>query len=217
MRAEQPGGSQSDTLSPRDAQREALRRTVPLDLEALAPPRIRIDPQLLMEFLRDPMQRASDPVAETLNTQRRRLLSLVDGHTAQESRVGFGMRPADPLDITELRDHMSRSLMRLEGLYELGRGAVSLTQMQREIILQANTVLREFLISMSEIARDGMLNASDTGGFLRQCVGVGQILGQMALALESARSGVGRAFAEAELSVEAVENLTRGLDRVDQD
>jgi hypothetical protein len=88
---------------------------------------------------------------------------------------------------------------------------MQLSHTHRDIILQANTLLREFLISLSDIASDGTLNRSDTSGFLRQCVALGQILGQMSLALDSQRSGNGREIGGSELSLEVVEALARRL------
>lgn len=181
--------NQPDTSNRLEEEKGALHQTVAFDLEALATPRMRLDRKALMELLYPTTSQRPDPIAETLNTLRRDLLSLVDGHTREQRSFGLGLRPAEPLDISELRAQTHRSLKRLEDLYEAGGDSLPLSHNQRALILQANTLLREFLLSLSELTSDGTLNRSDTTGFLRQCVALGQVLGQMSLALESQRGG----------------------------
>lgn len=182
--------SQPDASNRWEEEQGAPRQTVAFDLEALATPRLRLDRKALIELLYPAASQRPDPVAEALNTLRRDLLSLVDGHTQEQRSFGFGMSPAEPLDISELRGQTHRSLKQLEDLYEAGGEGLPLSHNQRELILQANTLLREFLLSLSDLSSDGTLNRSDTTGFLRQCVALGQILGQMALALEAIASSV---------------------------
>jgi hypothetical protein len=198
MRAEH-SVSQSDTENRPGEETGALRHTVAFDLETLATPRMRLDRKALMDLLYPPASQRPDPIAETLNALRRDLLSLVDEHTREERSFGFGLRPAEPLDTSELRDQTHRSLKRMEDLYEAGGDGLPLSHNQRAIILQANTLLREFLLSLFELSSDGTLNRSDTAGFLRQCIALGQILGQMSLALDSQRSGGGQGLEGTEL------------------
>ncbi len=179
--------SQPDTSSRREEEKGALHQTVAFDLETLATPRMRLDRKALIDLLYPTASQRPNPIAETLNTLRRDLLSLVDGHIREQRSFGFGLRPAEPLDISELRDQTHRSLKRLEELYEAGGDGLPLSHNQRDLVLQANTLLREFLLSLSDLTSDGTLNRSDTTGFLRQCIALGQILGQMSLALESQR------------------------------
>jgi hypothetical protein len=186
MRAEH-SVSQSDTENRPGEETGALRHTVAFDLETLATPRMRLDRKALMDLLYPPASQRPDPIAETLNALRRDLLSLVDEHTREERSFGFGLRPAEPLDTSELRDQTH------------GGDGLPLSHNQRAIILQANTLLREFLLSLFELSSDGTLNRSDTAGFLRQCIALGQILGQMSLALDSQRSGGGQGLEGTEL------------------
>jgi hypothetical protein len=150
---------------------------------------MRIDAAALINLVRNPTYQPRDQVVEVLSGLRRDLLALVDEYTRQGGGFGIGVRPADPLDVTDLEQLTRTSLERLESFYEAGAEATLLSYNQREIILQVGTVLREFLITLSDLTSDGTVNRSDTSGFLRQCVGLGQILGQMALSLEPVRGG----------------------------
>jgi|GEM_PF-4285160 len=208
MRADQ-SGSQREKSGARESHNGVSVHSGALDLGSLSMPYVKAEGASSLNLLRPAAHTQQRSASETLSALRHEMLALVDDNTRPERGFGFGIRPADPLDITELHDHTRGTLEHLEALYAGAVEGVVLNHTQRDIILQANTVLRDFLVSLAEIAVDGTINRSDTSGFLRQCIALGQVLGQIALAVDSARTGMGKRGIDAEIPSEILGALVR--------
>jgi hypothetical protein len=131
-------------------------------------------------------RRQSEPVGENIETLRKELNNFVKLHIREQQAFGFGQSGGEPVDCSAITKKVWDTEEKLSAIAESLPQATPMTLIQRGIILQTNAALQNFLVDMSSMTSGGEVDQSEVRLVLRNCIALGQALGELAQGLEAA-------------------------------